>query len=188
MLENETQCADPHLVETFGPMDPGYTCRTCAYRKGDTAKSHATCANCNPPFSNHSLVETDPTGKSAHQPGAKLDQGKNRLGLVINGFARALEEVGKVGTYGAEKYTDNGWQDVPDGINRYTDAMYRHLIAEAKGEEIDPETNQLHAAQAAWNALARLDKILRRHQPDRRKPDRRQAKPVIPQPTPETRR
>lgn len=106
-------------------------------------------------------TESDPTGKSAHQPGAKLDQGKNRLGLVINGFARSLEEVGKVGTYGALKYTDDGWIEVPDGINRYTDAMHRHLLAEAKGETIDPDTNLRHAAQAAWNALARLDLMMR---------------------------
>ena len=107
------------------------------------------------------LSESDPTGKSAHEPGAKLDQGKNRLGLVINGFSRALQAVGEVGTYGANKYTDNGWMEVQDGVNRYTDAMYRHLLKEAAGEQKDPDTDLLHAAHAAWNALARLDLMLR---------------------------
>ena len=103
----------------------------------------------------------DPTGKHQHEPGAKLDQGKVRLGLVISGFSRALGEVGRVGTFGARKYTDNGWMKVENGIERYTDAMYRHLFAEASGEEIDPETYIRHAAHAAWNALARLDLMLR---------------------------
>ncbi len=108
------------------------------------------------------MSELDPNGKNAHETGSKLDAGKNRLGLVISGFARALEEVGRVGTFGANKYTENGWQDVPNGIDRYTDAMYRHLVSEAKGEIIDPDSKTYHAAQAAWNALARLDLMIRK--------------------------
>lgn len=105
--------------------------------------------------------EFDPLGKSAHSPGAKLDAGKNRLGLVLHGFSRALWAVGEVGTYGADKYTTDGWIHVPDGINRYTDAMYRHLIKDQTDGPIDAESGLLHAAQAAWNALARLDLMLR---------------------------
>ncbi len=90
-----------------------------------------------------------------------MDHGKNRLSLVINGFSLAMQEVGQVATFGAVKYTDNGWTEVPDGVNRYTDAMYRHLLKEAAGELTDNETMCLHAAHAAWNALARLDLMLR---------------------------
>lgn len=108
-----------------------------------------------------SPLETDPSGKSAHETGAKLDAGKNRLGLVIGGFSLALSAVGEVGTYGANKYTDNGWKDVDNGVDRYTDAMYRHLFKEASGEENDSDTKLKHAAHAAWNALARLDFMLR---------------------------
>lgn len=61
----------------------------------------------------------------------------------------------------ANKYTDNGWMEVPDGERRYTDAMMRHLLREAEGEECDPDTGLRHAAHAAWNALARLDLALR---------------------------
>lgn len=107
-------------------------------------------------------LEADPNGKKPNEAGAKLDAGKNRLGLVLCGFARALQEVGKVGTYGANKYTDNGWMEVPDGERRYTDAMLRHLMREATGEELDPDTGLHHAAHAAWNALARLDLALRK--------------------------
>lgn len=108
----------------------------------------------------HSL-ERDPNGTHPHTPGAKLDAGKNRLGLVVGGFSRALRAVGRVGTFGAEKYTAHGWVSVPDGQERYTDAMYRHLLDEAAGEVLDPQTGIPHAAHAAWNALARLDLLLR---------------------------
>ena len=66
-----------------------------------------------------------------------------------------------MGTYGANKYTDNGWMSVPNGVQRYTDAMYRHLFSEAVGEQCDRDTGLAHAAHAAWNALARLDLMLR---------------------------
>ena len=108
-------------------------------------------------------AEADPNGKDPHTPGAKLDAGKTRLSLVFNGFANALEEVGRVGTMGAQKYTDNGWVSVPNGAERYTDAMYRHLLAEATGEEFDEGSELLHAAHVAWNALARLELVIRAH-------------------------
>lgn len=92
--------------------------------------------------------------------GVKFDEGKNRIGLVVSGFAKALEEVSKVGTFGANKYTDNGWVTVENGFNRYTDAMFRHLFKEFSGEEKDDESGLLHAAHAAWNSLARLQLIL----------------------------
>lgn len=108
------------------------------------------------------MFEIDPNGLNQHDAGAKLDAGKNRLGLVLLGFSRALQAVGQVDTYGAGKYTDNGWTEVEAGEQRYTDAMLRHLLREGAGESIDPETNLRHAAQVAWNALARLDLMLRR--------------------------
>jgi hypothetical protein len=89
-----------------------------------------------------------------HTPGAKLDRGKPRTGLVLGGFANALIEVAKVGTFGAEKYTDNGWKVVPNGYARYTDALFRHLLDE---QLHDDESGLLHDAHAAWNALARLE-------------------------------
>ena len=107
------------------------------------------------------MSETDPNGRLPGEAGAKLDAGKNRLGLVLGGFALALRQVGLVGTYGAAKYSDNGWMQVPNGQARYTDAMVRHLLAEAAGETHDRETSIRHAAHAAWNALARLELMMR---------------------------
>lgn len=107
------------------------------------------------------MTDHDPLGIDQHQPGAKLDALKPRPALVLGGFGRALMEVSRVGTYGAIKYTPNGWLHVPDGVHRYTEAMARHWLAEAKGVELDSESGLLHAAHAAWNALARLELMLR---------------------------
>jgi hypothetical protein len=107
------------------------------------------------------MTETDPHGKDSHDPGAKLDFGKNRLDLVLGAFSRALWAVGEVGTYGAGKYSNNGWLEVPNGFERYSDAGLRHYLKECMGEEKDPDTQLLHAAHFAWNALARLELMLR---------------------------
>jgi hypothetical protein len=107
------------------------------------------------------VIESDPTGRSQHEPGAKLDEGKNRIGLMVGGFPHALEAVAQVTSFGAKKYAPNSWLEVPDGHARYTDAMYRHLLAEAAGETHDTDSGLLHAAQAAWNALARLELRIR---------------------------
>lgn len=97
------------------------------------------------------MNESDPHNIDQHQAGAKLDANKNRLGLVFGGFANALLGVGKVGTYGANKYTDNGWREV--AVERYTDALLRHQMALLSGETID-ESGLRHVDQVAWNALA----------------------------------
>lgn len=104
---------------------------------------------------------TDPNGIDQHAPGAKLDNGKPRHGLVLGAFSNAMTEVAKVGTFGANKYSDNGWLSVPNGMARYTDAMLRHHFAEAGGEELDEDSGLRHAAHRAWNALAVLELALR---------------------------
>jgi hypothetical protein len=96
-----------------------------------------------------------------HVPGAKLDTGKVRPSLILNGMARALTAVAEVGTFGANKYTDGGWVHVPNGFARYEDAQQRHALARAKGETHDPESKLLHLQHEAWNALAKLDLYLR---------------------------
>lgn len=100
--------------------------------------------------------ELDPNGKSAHDKGSKLDQGKNRIGLVLGSFASALWAISEVGTFGANKYTDNGWQEVPNAKQRYEDALLRHWIKIKEGERIDKDSGLLHAAHLGWNALAYL--------------------------------
>jgi hypothetical protein len=99
-----------------------------------------------------------------HEPGAKETTGKPRAALVLGDFSRALLEVSKVGTYGANKYSDHGWTTTPNGIALYDDAMLRHWLYEHAGQPTDPETNITHAAHTAWNALARLEFLLREKQ------------------------
>jgi len=109
-------------------------------------------------------IELDPNGKDQHAVGAKLDGGKVRPSLVLGGFARALLAVSKIGTFGAAKYTDNGWMEVENGVTRYDDAKMRHWLYEKTGIECDPESLELHAAHEAWNALARLDLLIRQNE------------------------
>ena len=105
------------------------------------------------------LLEQDPTGREAHEPGAKLDSGKVQASLLSD-FSLALLEVAKVSTYGAQKYSRGGWQHVPEGVDRYNDAKWRHSLKE-RHESHDSESGLLHAAHEAWNCLARLELMLR---------------------------
>ena len=105
------------------------------------------------------MKEKDPNVIDPHEPGAKLDDGKVLAGVLAD-FSYALQAVAVVGTFGARKYSRGGWQKVDAGEERYTDALWRHLLAE-RHEEKDPDSGLLHAAHLAWNALARLELFLR---------------------------
>jgi hypothetical protein len=115
------------------------------------------------------MSERDPNGLSAKALGSKLDAGKSpvRRGL-LEYFPRACMEVAQVSAAGAAKYSWGGWQTVAGGIDRYGDAAIRHICkaaiegpvdADWKAQGIDVQI--LHAAEEAWNALARLELILR---------------------------
>ena len=112
-------------------------------------------------------AEFDPTGKQPHEAGAKLDAGKPLAALVLGDFARALLAVSEVGTFGARKYTASGWIEVPDGIQRYDNALMRHWLKGHAGETHDQDSGLLHAAHLAWNALARLELMLREREQNR---------------------
>lgn len=109
-------------------------------------------------------MESDPNGKNPHEPGAKLDSGKAPVfrGL-LDYFPCACEAVAEVSAFGANKYAWKGWETVPDGVSRYSDAMVRHVTKEAKGEVLDDDSGLSHAAHCAWNALARLELMLREY-------------------------
>ena len=91
------------------------------------------------------------------EKGVKLDNKKPRMDLVLGEFTRALEEVGKVGTFGANKYTDKGWVEVNNGIERYLSAMLRHYMKFRRGKQKDEESGLSHLSHMAWNALAVLE-------------------------------
>lgn len=106
------------------------------------------------------IAEKDPNNLSPHTPGAKLDHGKPRAGLVLMSFGKALLEVSRVGTFGAKKYTPKGWVEVNNGVERYMDSAFRHLLV-METEPLDPESKLSHLSHAAWNILACLELKLR---------------------------
>lgn len=122
-------------------------------------------------------LEVDPHGLDSHTKGAKLDAGKPAVWSgLLDYFPRACLAVAEVSTLGAKKYAWKGWEVVPDGIRRYGDAMARHILAES----IDgPRDNGpkglgvLHAAQIAWNAMARLELIIREQENKSQVPEER---------------
>ena len=90
----------------------------------------------------------------------KFDDGKLFASLPFIDFPLALINVAEVGTYGIKKYSTpsfdarGSWRTVPNALQRYQEAFYRHLMAMNRGELVDPESGLLHASHALWNDLA----------------------------------
>ena len=120
------------------------------------------------------MTEKDPNNLKAHTPGAKMDAGKPPvLQGVLDYFPLAIEAVANVSAAGAAKYSWKGWETVPDGINRYGNASVRHMLKESYEGLYDEDFRSrgmlvLHAAQTAWNDLARLELILRAMRDDKK--------------------
>jgi len=58
---------------------------------------------------------------------------------------------------GADKYDPMNWRDNPIALTDYLDAIMRHWLAIADGEDIDPESGQSHMAHIAATSLIVLD-------------------------------
>jgi hypothetical protein len=150
-------------------------CNSCVYR--DSPDKAYPCVECYGTANNYmhdssvfeagalvggdiyTKAEEDPFGVSLNTPGAKADANKPRVDLIFDGMPLALLEVARVATFGAAKYSEHGWLQVPNGFQRYTAAMDRHRLQE--GEFIDRDSGIAHAAHCAWNSLARLELLLR---------------------------
>jgi len=83
---------------------------------------------------------------------------KDRKDVQLHAIPRAaLEELGRLYAYGAEKYSDEdaGDYNFQRGYawNLGYDALMRHAIAWQSGETLDPETGLSHMAAVAWHAL-----------------------------------
>tara|TARA_B110000967_G_C18419450_1_gene333115 strand:+ start:164 stop:562 length:399 start_codon:yes stop_codon:yes gene_type:complete len=90
--------------------------------------------------------------KESH--GKKYDGGKPQLYLLP---PKSLNEVGKVLTFGAEKYDPHNWRKVDDLQNRYTSAAMRHMLAHIDGEDVDEETGLSHLAHAICCLMFKLE-------------------------------
>ena len=86
--------------------------------------------------------------------GKKYDEEKAKLYLLP---PKSILEVGKVLTYGADKYDAENWRKVDDLQNRYTSAALRHIFAHIDGEADDPETGLSHLAHAMCCLLFKLE-------------------------------
>lgn len=85
----------------------------------------------------------------ASRAGVKDDQGKLMWNLLP---WKAVEGMVKVLTFGAKKYTPNGWRSVPNAKDRYTAAMLRHVAAMQSGQVNDPESGLRHIDHVLTNA------------------------------------
>lgn len=98
----------------------------------------------------------------ATKEGRKI--GKVRMDLVMQDMPRAIEALARVMTWALEEkgYNESDWLDVPDAIRKYHGGMHRHDNKEMRGQEFDDESNLEHAIHTAWNAMARVELILRK--------------------------
>ncbi len=91
------------------------------------------------------------------------DEKPNPLRDVYHEFPLAMTEIAKVTAYGMEKHASRGWRTFKPsyGIGYHTGKLGRHLLAEETNGPINKsDGGLLHAAQVAWNALARLEHML----------------------------
>ena len=86
--------------------------------------------------------------------GIKYDSAKPRMNLLP---PKAIIEVSKVLTFGAEKYDAENWRKLDDLQNRYTAGALRHIFAHMDGEELDPESGTSHLAHALCCLLFKLE-------------------------------
>lgn len=83
----------------------------------------------------------------------KFDSKKPALRLLP---PSAILSVGRVLTYGAEKYAPGNWRGVES--HRYISACLRHVFAYMGGERVDDESGMPHLAHAACCLLFVLDR------------------------------
>jgi len=72
---------------------------------------------------------------------------------IRHGPLAGLDAIIDILEFGAAKYDENNWMLVTDAKNRYTNAAWRHLLALARGEDIDPESGKPHAAHLGCNLV-----------------------------------
>lgn len=91
------------------------------------------------------------------QEGLRFNNGKTRIGLIP---PFAIEQIARILTYGAHKYTipsegivgDNNWRNGMDW-SRTLDSLERHLNKFKSCIDNDEETGMLHIAHVAVNAM-----------------------------------
>jgi hypothetical protein len=86
--------------------------------------------------------------------GVKYDGEKPRMHLLP---PKAVLEVAKVLTFGAQKYDEDNWKKLENLQSRYTSAALRHIFAGMTGENLDEESGFYHEAHAICCLLFKLE-------------------------------
>jgi len=93
--------------------------------------------------------------------GQKHDQGKPDFHLLHNGFPRVFWVMAEVLSFGAQKYSANSWQQVPNGRERYQAAAGRHQAQRFMGTQKDEESSLDHEAHELVSRLMAYELKLR---------------------------
>lgn len=83
-----------------------------------------------------------------------FDIGKVELQWLLG--MSGLDEVAKVGTYGASKYGQSNWRGGSEWM-RYFGSSVRHITKCIRGEWLDDESNLPHLAHAVYNLLILME-------------------------------
>lgn len=92
--------------------------------------------------------------------GKKLDTEKPRMADFYPDISKAFEAFVDVAEYGAKKYGEGrvqrNWQNLPNAIPRFKNALMRHVHSYMSGEIIDVESGKSHLAHIIWNCAILL--------------------------------
>lgn len=143
---------------------PVRKCFTCA----NSYRHNATGTVCQ--MSKHELCKVDgdypwqlaPIEDESLEESAEVDSKIAYGSKKSTPFLRAFTEVWRVAMFGEGKHGPNNcFKARPDGMHFYEEAMMRHLLARRMGETHADDSQCLHLAHAAWNALFLLEMELR---------------------------
>jgi len=70
---------------------------------------------------------------------------------------KAINEVAKVLTFGAQKYDEENWRKLDNLQSRYTSGALRHIFAHIDSETLDTESGLSHLAHAICCLLFKLE-------------------------------
>ena len=86
--------------------------------------------------------------------GIKYDGEKPMMHLLP---PKAINEVAKVLTFGAQKYDEENWRKLDNLQSRYTSGALRHIFAHIDSETLDTESGLSHLAHAICCLLFKLE-------------------------------
>lgn len=90
---------------------------------------------------------TDDIRKQVDSSFTKFDKGKNRVELIEPKF---IEGIGKILTFGANKYAEDNWKLMEESDERRVKgAALRHMLSYLDGDKKDSETGESHLYHAA---------------------------------------